>query len=229
MSRMIDLSGPLYRGMWDYRGLTGIPDALPAFRCERIASVDTDGFEAFDFQLSSITGTYIETGGHMLPGMPSLADLPLDAFARPAVICHVPRKGPEEVIHRAELEAHCPPIQPGDALLIDCGWGSRWEKPEFVAGSPAFHVDCLPWFVSQPFAILGVDVPCIESARSRPSAGDETGNMLVPIFRRGGLLLAPLVNLNQATAARGRLVALPLNIQAVSGAPCRALLIEGDD
>jgi kynurenine formamidase len=53
--------------------------------------------------------------------------------------------------------------------------------------------------------------------------------MLLPIFERGALLLAPLVNLDLVTALRGRLVALPLNIRAVSGAPCRALLIEGDD
>jgi kynurenine formamidase len=229
MARILDLSGPLYPGMWDYRGLAGIPDTLPAFGCERIAAVETDGFEAFDYRLSSITGSYIETGGHMLPGMPTLAELPADTFMRPAVICHAPRKGPEEVIRRAELEAHCPPVQPGDALLIECGWGARWERPEFVTGSPAFHVDCLPWFLSRPFAILGVDVPCIESARSRPSEGDATGNMLTPIFGRGALLLAPLVNLDQAAAPRGRLIALPLNVRGVSGAPCRALWVEGDE
>lgn len=229
MSRTIDLSGPLYEGMWSYRVLSGIPDALPRFGCERIATRETHGFEAFDYRLSSITGCYIETGGHMLPGMPVLADLPLDAFVRPAVVCHLPRKGPEAVIRRAELEAHCPPVQPGDALLIECGWGGWWERPEFVTASPAFHVDCLPWFLAQPFSLLGVDVPCIESARSRPADGAETGNMLVPIFQRGTLLLAPLVNLDQATEPRGRLIALPLHIRDVSGAPCRALLIEGDD
>lgn len=229
MSQIFDLSGPLYEGMWSYRGLTGIPDSLPPFASERIAAVDTHGFEAFAYRMSSITGTYIETGGHMLPGMPFISDLPLDAFMRPAVVCHVPRKGPQEVIHRDELEAHCPPVGEGDALLIECGWGEWWEKPEFVRDSPAFHVDCLPWFLAQPFGLLGVDVPCIESARSRPAEGDQTGNMLTPIFERGALLLAPLVNLDLVTAQRGRLVALPLRIRAVSGAPCRALFIEGDD
>jgi kynurenine formamidase len=229
MSRIIDLSGPLYEGMWSYRGLSGIPDSLPAFGSERVAALETHGFEAFAYHMSSITGTYIETGGHMLPGMPSLGVLPTETFVRPAVVCHVSRKNAEEVIHAAELVAHCPTVQPGDALLIECGWGSRWEQPEFVPGSPAFHVDCLPWFMAQPFSILGVDVPCIESARSRPAEGDQTGNMLTPIFERGALLLAPLVNLDLVTVPRGRLLALPLSIRAVSGAPCRALLIEGDD
>jgi arylformamidase len=229
MSHVIDLSGPLYEGMWSYRGLAGIPDGLPAFSCDRIAEVASDGFEAFAYRLSSITGTYIETGAHMLSGMPALGDLPLDSFMRPAAVCHIPRKSPQEVIRRAELEVHCPPVHEGDALLIECGWGSQWDHPDFVTASPAFHVDCLPWLLEQPFSILGVDVPCIESARSRPAEGDATGNMLVPIFERGVLLLAPLVNLHLVIMPRGRLMALPLNIRAVSGAPCRALFIEGDD
>ena len=138
----------------------------------------------------------------------------------------MPRKGPGEVIHCAELEANCPPVQPGDALLIECGWGGRWSEPDYVTGSPAYHIDCLPWFMAQPFAILGVDVPCIESARSRPDGAEETGNMLTPILAKGVLLLAPLVNLDQVTAPRGQLIALPLNIRGVSGAPCRAVFVE---
>ena len=63
-----------------------------------------------------------------------------------------------------------------------------------MTGSPAYHVDCLPWFMAQPFAILGVDVPCIERARSWPDGSEATGNMLIPLFERGILLLAPLVN-----------------------------------
>ena len=51
--------------------------------------------------------------------------------------------------------------------------------------------------------------------------------MLVPLFQRGILLLAPLVNLDRIQTPRGQLIALPLNIQAVSGAPCRAIFVEG--
>ena len=61
---------------------------------------------------SSITGTYIETGAHMLAGAPMLNDLDASLFIRPVVVCHVPRKGPGEVIHGAELVANCPPVPP---------------------------------------------------------------------------------------------------------------------
>jgi len=225
MSTVIDLSGPLYEGMWSYNALPDLAGRLPEFECERLAAVEADGFEAFGYRLSSLTGTYIETGAHMLAGAPLLSDLDPATFLRPAVVCHVPRKGPEELIRGAELEANCPPVQPGDALLIECGWGNHWAEADYVTGGPAFHIDCLPWLLAQPFAILGVDVPCIESARSRPDGSETTGNMLVPIFRRGVLLLAPLVNLDQVRTPRGQLIALPLNVRAVSGAPCRAMFV----
>ena len=92
MSKLIDLSGPLYEGMWSYSGLLDLKDGLPEFECRRLATVEADGFEAFGYRLSSITGTYIETGAHMLAGTPMLNDLDASTFVRPAVVCHVPRK-----------------------------------------------------------------------------------------------------------------------------------------
>ena len=84
----------------------------------------------------------------------------------------------------------------------------------YVTGSPAYHVDCLPWFMAQPFAILGVDVPCIESARRGPMAPRRPASMLVPLFQRGILLLAPLVNLDQIPGAAWLVDrVLPLNIR----------------
>lgn len=226
MSKVIDISGPLYNGMWSYNVLGTLGAELPDFHVERLAAIPVQGFEAFRYSISSITGTYIENAGHMLEGIPPLNGPDVSAFIKPAVVCHVPRKGPDEVIHGGELAAHCPPVQPGDALLIECGWGVRWESPEYVTHGPGYHQDCLPWLLEQPFSLLGVDVPCIETARSRPDGSEAAGNMLVPIFEKGILLLAPLVNLDRIQSPRGELIALPLNIRGVSGAPCRAIFRE---
>ncbi len=227
MSKFVDLSGPLRPGLWSYNALPGFSPRLTELAVERVATLDRDGFEAFRFELSSLTGSYIETGRHMLAEGPLLDALSPGDFIRPAVVCHLPAKAAQELIHGNELVAHCPPVRPGDALLIECGWASHWEAADFLTGSPAFHHDCLPWLLEQPFSILGVDIPCIESARSRPESGEATGSMLLPIFRRGALLLAPLINLAKIAAARGELMALPLNFAGTSGAPCRAVFREG--
>jgi kynurenine formamidase len=226
--QIIDLSGPLHPGMWSYNVLPGLGARLPEFTLEPAATREAQGFEAFSLSLSSVTGTYFETAGHMLPNMPDLSDLDPSHFVRPAVVCHAPRQPPEGLIRRADLEAHCPPVQQGDALLIDCGWGAQWQSPSYVTQGPGFHVECLDWLLGLPFSILGVDVPCIETARSRPDGSAEAGNMLLPLFRRGMLLLGPLVNLDRIRSPRGTLIALPLAVAQVSGAPCRAIFIDND-
>ena len=224
MSTWIDLSGPLYNGMWSYNTLAGPGYQLPEFKMWRTTAVSDTGWESFGYEMSSLSGTYLETAAHLIEGALNLDDLPCDQFIKPAVVCHLPRKGAREVIRRAELETHCPPVQAGDALLIECGWGGQWRSPRFVLDGPAFHPDTLPWLLEQPFALLGVDIPCIQASYPLPDGAHYEGNILLPVFRKGVLLLAPLVNLDTVHSPRGELIALPLRIEGVSGAPCRALV-----
>jgi arylformamidase len=223
---LIDLSGPLYQGMWSYNVLPGLDTRLPEFEVEKVTWVDRTGFESFRFEMSSISGTYLETSAHVIEGDPGLCDLAPSDFIRPAVVCHLPRKGARDLIHRAELEAHCPPVQEGDALLIECGWGARWRSTNYVLDGPSYHPDCLPWLLEQSFSLLGVDVPCIQSPYPLPDGARYEGNMLLPVFKKGVLLLAPLVNLDKVQVPRGELMAFPLCIEGVSGAPCRAFFRE---
>jgi kynurenine formamidase len=213
--------------MWTYNVLPDLDTRLPEFEVKKVTAVGGTGFESFEFVMSSNSGTYLETSGHVVEGDPGLDVQPVSDFIRPAVVCHVPHKQVRQLIRRAELEAHCPLIQPGDALLIDCGWGTQWRSPAYVTDGPSFHPDCVSWLLEQPFSLLGVDVPCIQSPWLAPDPGAQVvGNMLLPIFKKGILLLAPLVNLDQIQGARGELIALPLKVEGVSGAPCRAIFCE---
>lgn len=220
---VIDLSGPLFNGMWSYNQLSSIKGRLPEFHVERTTTVAEDGSETFGLRLSSLSGTYLETGGHMIDGVAPLSELDCATFIKPAVICHMPRKGPRQLIHRADLEQHCPPLQAGDALLIECGWGSHWRAPDFVTDGPGFHADCLPWLMARPMSLLGVDGPCMQAPWATPGTAESGAGMLLALFRKGILLLAPLVNLERARGPRGELIVLPLHIEGVSGAPCRAI------
>ena len=40
MSKLFDLSGPLYEGMWSYSRLLDLKDSLPEFECKRVATVE---------------------------------------------------------------------------------------------------------------------------------------------------------------------------------------------
>lgn len=224
MATVIDLSGPLLNGMWSYNLLGSLRTALPEYKLTTLTTVAGDGAEILGYEMSSLSGTYLETGAHLIEGAPVLSDVPCSALIMPAVICHVPPKGPRQLIRRAELEANCPPLCEGDALLIECGWSARWNTPQFVTQGPSYHPDCLPWLKSRPFRLLGCDVPSMQAPWAKPGSPEDARGMLLDLFQRGILLLAPIVNLQTVRVPRAELIALPINAVGASGAPCRAIL-----
>ena len=81
MPRIVDITGPIYEGMWTY----GPPYA--PFRMEQVPPVDWVPYPTYSQNISMNvqTGTYLETGAHMFPEMRTIDmlapdDLILDAW-----------------------------------------------------------------------------------------------------------------------------------------------------
>jgi kynurenine formamidase len=115
-------------------------------------------------------------------------------------------------------------------LIIDTGWGSRWDEPGYVTDAPAFAASTLEWFQAQPFSILVLDTPVMECLWcATEGLAAEQGDLLAPLYRDGMLLIAPVVNLDQIESQIGTLISMSLPVEGVSSAPCRAAFVEGVD
>lgn len=229
MARLIDLSGKITSGMWDYNQLDLGRAVLPPVEIKPVATIAAHGFDAHTLQLSTLTGSYLETSAHLIAGGPTIDQISVEAFIRPARILRLPSAEPYTLIRVDDLRRCDPGIREGEALLIDTGWGRRWNQPEYVTQAPAFACSTLAWFLEQPFSILGLDTPVMEcrwADRVDADIQDEVGSLLAPLYKRGMLLLAPLVNLDQADTLEGTLIAFPLNIAGVCSTPCRAVFVE---
>lgn len=211
---LIDLSGTLEPGMWHYAG-------IPPVEIEQVTSIEADGSEAHSFRLSTISGTYLETAAHHFHGRPTIDQVPPERFICDAVILRVAEKGPAEAVTVEDLQraAGDVEIRSGDALLIATGWDRMWNAPNFVDDSPYLTMEAMRWIVSHGISILGGDMPCFDN----PRTGVGVNNVL---FESGALILAPLVNLKAVTQPRVKLMAFPLKIKGVCGAPCRVLVEE---
>jgi arylformamidase len=218
MGRMIDLTGPIYNGVWDYNCIDMGGAILPPIQVESIATIPVNGYDAHAYRLTSLSGTYLETAAHLVPGGLTVDQVPVENFMRPARVMHLPHAGPRAWISARDLEPCDPRLQAEEALLIDTGWGVRWDQPGYVTESPHFDRSALDWLLAQPFSILGLDTPC----------ADQNGEVLTPLFSRGMLMVAPVINLGSIQSQRGTLMAFPLRIQGVCATPCRAVFIEGD-
>ena len=171
--RRWDLNGPVYNGMWSYNQAGIQPVSVPETEIERRSTIEENGFEMWKFVFSAHSGTYLETAAHEVIGRPTIDQVDLDRFFRPAKIVRVPTKGPREFIYPEELAAGAPPIEEGDAVLIDTGWGAHWRQPNFIRDTPAYHPSCLDWLMEQPMSIWGVDTPVAGSGL--PGSGHRLG------------------------------------------------------
>jgi len=215
MHALIDLTGPLEPGMWSYA--PSMPD-IPPFELSRWATIEERGWEADWFAMPTLAGTYLETAKHLIPGTPSIDQVPLERLFVSATIAHIPR-GPRQHITAADLEAAVSELEPGDALLVRTGWeAQRADSETFVLQSPHFDLEAMRWIVDRSVSILGGDMPCYDDP-----VGAESQGVNMVLFDSDAMILAPLVNLGATEATRGRLTVLPIPLVDSCGAPCRAI------
>lgn len=225
MKRYTDLSGLVENGLWTYQALPGLEKIIPPVSIETIATVKKDDFFASKITLSSITGTYVESGAHILEDAKRLDQYGVTDFIRPAKIIRLPRQAEKALVDAPLLQAHAPVIARGDAVIVETGWGPRWNGPGYVLQCPTLSRKAVEWILSHDISIFGTDMPCIESAWSEDAAS-EKGGLLGMMFKKNVLLVAPLVNLEKVQGPSGMLYCLPLNVKGTSGAPARVVFEE---
>ena len=220
-TRTIDVTGTLAPDMWSYK--PSVPD-IPPFEQRRWARIEERGWEADWFAMPTLAGTYLETAKHLVADQPSIDEVPADRLFVDATVAKIP-KGSREHITAADLETAAAGMRPGEALIVATGWDRHWwdDGRIFVLESPHFDLEAMRWIVDRRVSILAGDIPCFDD----PDAGGGQ-NVNALLFGSGALILAPLVNLAAITQPRVRLTVLPLKLKGACGAPCRAIVTEGE-
>lgn len=211
--RIIDLTGLIEEGMW----YCGSP--LPQVKIKKL--IGPKGEIDYSITLGSITGTYLETAAHRFSNQPSLDKIPLERFITKAAVLKLKPKKPLEHIEREELSSFKVRINKGEALLISAGWENRWDKKNFFSESPHFSKEAMDWILEKKISILGSDVPCYDDPDFKRSEG-----LVNKLFKKGVLILSPLINLTKIKKKRVNLIALSPRIKDTCGFPCRAIAIE---
>ncbi len=228
MQKIIDVTGIIQDGMWNYelpfptisiKPLPPVPWVEGPVYCEI--------FEG----LHSQTGTYLETPAHFLGMNPEdsylLHEVDINRiYDVPCVVLNIgnlekPSDGSRYGITIMDLLSckNADAIEEGDAILVGTGWGRYWMDPDYLNDSPYFTKAAMDWLISKKPSILGADSPRWENL--------ENPQGFFPDFYAADILMVgPLVNLEKVTAHRCRLTALPLNVVKTSCAPARVVLVE---
>ncbi len=230
--RIVDLTGSISTGMWDYNALGEGLD-LPPVQVDEICSIEQNGCSIHSMQLTGLSNCYVETARHMNPEAPWLDAFEASSLVRPAKIMRLPQAEPYTLYDVEDFRRHDPGIEPGEALIVETGWGRRVDSPDYISAAPAWSIDTLDWLVEQRFSILAGDTPvapCLWADKVDPPKTSEIGqDLLGGLYERcpDMLLVAPVVNLHQVQTDEGTIIALPLPIPGVAAAPARVLFMEG--
>lgn len=213
--RIVDITGPIYDGMWTY------PPPYPEIKVTEVPVPEWIEYPTYSwqFQLGAQTGTYLETSLHVDRNGPPLVDIPVaELFMRPAAVINID-VAPLARIEMADIKAAAPEIHAGDAIIVNTGWGKRWREDDFVEKCPHFSRDAMYWILDHKPFVFSADMPRFDSWQ-------EPQLFFERFFADGVLLLAPLADLEQISTTRGHIVALPMKVEETCAAPCRVLFIE---
>lgn len=209
--RLFDLSVPIRDGVDWYNDPT-----TPAVRVEDVGGIAKFGWVSQTLTVQVLNGTtYLETSAHMYSDGPSIDEVPAAKLICRASIVPLSSRGQELAAPRAKPRGF---RQGKDALLLYCGWDTRLEKKDFYPASPYFSKPLQEWILDLQPSILGGDMV------SYDHPADAKMPFLRTYFRRGGMILCPLIGLGRVPRRSVTLCAAPLRLVGANAAPCRALV-----
>lgn len=206
--RIIDISMRIEPGMATF-GMR--PENDPRHRV--LTRFDECGVNESEIAVNLHAGTHLDAPFHMLEGGAPTELLPLERLIAPCRVLDVTRA--EGMITRDDLLPHG--IQAGEFILFKTKNSARgaWY-PGFVSlgADAARHLAQL--------RVSGVGIDALGVERDQP--GHETHRALLG----AGVIILEGLRLEHVEPGCYTLIALPVRIRDADGAPCRAVLVEGD-
>jgi arylformamidase len=193
----------------------------PSARPWRLAGErDGRGVRSSRLEMDVHSGTHMDAPAHACEAAAGIESLPPELLAGP---CHVAPLAHGGAIGADTLEAAGVP--PGvERLLLKTPNSRLWHEhgPHFQADYAALNEEGARWIAERGIRLVGIDYLSIQRF-------DEEGFSTHHILFDAGVAILEGLDLTEASAGPGELVALPLLLVGADGAPARALLKQGGD
>jgi arylformamidase len=218
MSRIIDLTATIT----SETGVIGHPPV----RLQPIHTHEEHGRANTNISFSLHTGTHVDAPIHFDPNGIGVDEIPLERLMGPAVKIDLRGRA------RAKMPITIQDIMtaPGFStpladtiVVLHTGWNrAMFGKPNYYTDNPYLATETAEWLAAQEIRALGLDHPQ-DRFQGEPRHGD------FPVHRiflgKGVPFIEHIDNLDQVDRARFQLIALPIKIRGVDGAPARVIAL----
>jgi kynurenine formamidase len=215
--RIVDLTGEVATDAWTY----GSP--FPPIQIERIATIGEIGYEAYRIVIADHVGTHIDAPSHFFANTMHSSELPLNLLVGDAEMLKFESKNePLSCITREDFTREGSEVREGDIAVVRTGWDAHWHSKDYVTGTPYISNEAAEWLVERKVKLVASDLALFCDPRIPPTK-------LIPdkiLLENGIPYINGLVNLSAISKRRFRLIALPLKVRGVTGAPVRVIAID---
>ena len=191
-------------------------------------------FEDCGWQGSTVSmfchyATHVDAPNHFIEGGSGIDEAPLSKLMGPAALIELSDHGANAGIRGDTLEDRGRHVRPGDIAILRTGWSDRcWGEPAFWSEGPWLGADGAKWLVERGVNAVVYDFSEEELVRTPGFRGEDC-------VVHHTLLGEDIYNIEYVhrlpaiSAERLAIVALPIKLAGLDGAPARVLAIEGFD
>ena len=225
--RIIDISGPIYTGMWNFSEPLG--SLLGEFKLSSVKfefSGEEYSVDVFN-GMKAQTGTYIESPGQYLEDNKyTVSDIPVHKlFMINAYVLKIPyeklgKKDGKRFVTLEDIKsAEKENIPEGSAILVGTGYGKYWNRKDFFKKSWFFKAEAMEYIISRKPFLLGADSAEWENPKNPEG-------IFKKFFPANILILASCINLEKVNKFKVKLTVLPFNVLGSYISPVRAVVVE---
>ena len=107
--------------------------------------------------------THTDAPAHVIEGAEYTDQVPLYKYFGPAVVLSAPKTENWAPITREDLEKATPEIQPGDLVIINCGWHKYYgDSQKYFAYSPGLVPSAVEYLLEKGAKGVGVDQQALD-------------------------------------------------------------------
>jgi arylformamidase len=220
MADIIDLAVPIREGEGRLQS---------DVRFETPYTYDELNWQGSSFCMFCHYGTHVDAPNHFIRGGAAIDEVPLQRLIGPAAVIDLSDHGEGCPIHGDTLEDRGRHLQRNDIAVLRTDWTDKhWGRSEFWTSGPYLAPSGADWLVERGVKAVVYDFAEEYVVRNPPFRGEDCevhhkilGNDIYNIeYVRG---------LHKISRPRTTIIAMPLKLVGLDGAPSRVIALDGVD
>ncbi|MBS3165646.1 cyclase family protein [Candidatus Woesearchaeota archaeon] len=219
MNNIIDLTYEIEEGMTTFGAYWHIP-----VKITQLGRHETEGRETRKLEMSTHTGTHVDSPLHFIKGGKSIDKISLYKLIGPVTIVDYSHLNKNEMVTEEMLSK----IQITPRMLFKFGWGKNWKTDKFYKDYPFFSTEAAEYLVGQGVELLAMDIPSPDDSRiniPEVICTDKDSPVHKIILSNNIVMVEYVANLDKVSELTGwNIAVLPLKVKGSDGSPARVCI-----